>query len=373
MDATSRIERDIRRFKEIVRGRIRKDLGRYMSSGELIGRKGKDMVSIPLPQIQLPRFRYGDNQGGVGSGPGEEGDALGEGEGDGDGTGKAGEKPGQHILEVEIGIDELAAILGEELALPNIQPKGDANVVASKDRYNKVAPQGPDSLRHMKRTYKRALQRQIASGSFDGANPSVIPIKADMRYRSWSEELKPERNAAVIYMMDVSGSMGARQKEIVRMEAFWIDTWLQSQYDGVETRFIIHDAAAREVDRETFFHTRESGGTLISTAYTLAQKIIDADYPSSEWNIYPFHFSDGDNWSGNDTRACLALLREQMLPKVNVFCYGQVDSEYGSGQFHQDLQSEFGGDEPDERVILSQIPDKDGIMDSIKTFLGTGR
>ena len=373
MSATTRIERDIRRFKQIVRGRIRRDLKKYMSSGELIGRQGKDYVSIPLPQIQLPRFKFGNNQGGVGSGEGDEGDPLGQGQdGEGDGTGKAGEAPGQHILEVEVSIDELAEIMGEELELPRIEPKGEANVVATKDRYNKVAPQGPDSLRHMKRTYKRALQRQIASGTWDPRNPSVVPVRSDMRYRSWTEDQRPERNAVIVYMMDVSGSMGAAQKEIVRMEAFWIDTWLQSQYDGVETRFIIHDATAREVDRETFFHTRESGGTLISTAYTLCQQILDADYPASEWNTYAFHFSDGDNWSGSDTRTCMTLLKEQMLPRVNAFCYGQVESEYGSGQFLKDLKSEFGGDEPDERVILSQIEGKDGVMDSIKTFLGKG-
>ena len=371
---TTKIERDVRRFRKIVRGKIRDDLRKYMSSGELIGRKGKEYVSIPLPQISLPRFRYGDNEGGVGSGDGEEGDALGKGkDGEGDGAGKAGEAPGQHILEVDISIAELAQIMGEELELPRIEPKGERNIVAKKDRYNRIAPQGPDSLRHFRRTYKQALQRQIAAGSYNPKDPAIIPIRKDMRYRSWTEDKRPERNAVIIYMMDVSGSMGAEQKEIVRMEAFWIDTWLQSQYDGLETRFIIHDATAREVDRETFFHTRESGGTLISTAYKLCQQMIDTDYPSSEWNIYPFHFSDGDNWSGSDTRECMALLKERMLPDVNAFCYGQVESEYGSGQFYKDLQGAFGGDSADERVILSRIENKDAVMDSIKTFLGKGR
>ena len=77
----------------------------------------------------------------------------------------------------------------------------------------------------------------------------------------------PEANAVVIYMMDVSGSMTDEQKQIVRTEAFWIDTWLKSQYGGLEMRYIIHDAAAKEVDEETFYHTRESGGTRISSAY----------------------------------------------------------------------------------------------------------
>ena len=136
-------------------------------------------------------------------------------------------------------------------------------------------------------------------------------------------------------MMDVSGSMGDEQKEIVRIESFWIDTWLRHQYKGLETRYIIHDAVAREVDRDTFFHTRESGGTMISSAYKLCQEIIDADYPPGGWNIYPFHFSDGDNWSADDTRLCIELLKNDILPGVNLFAYGQVESPYGSRPVHQ--------------------------------------
>ena len=142
-------------------------------------------------------------------------------------------------------------------------------------------------------------------------------------------------------MMDVSGSMGDEQKEIVRIESFWIDTWLTKQYKGLETRFIIHDAVAREVDRDTFFHTRESGGTMISSAYKLCAQIIDDDYPPDEWNIYPFHFSDGDNWSMDDTLACVELLKKKLLPRVNMFAYGQVESPYGSGQFIKDLREHF--------------------------------
>ena len=365
----SKIEGDVRRFRDIVRGRIRRDLKKYMSNGEMIGRKGKDFVSIPLPQIQLPRFRFGDNEGGVGAGEGDEGDSVGE-PGDGEGSGQAGQGAGQHILEVDITIAELAEIMGEELELPRIEPKGEKNIVAKKDKYNRIAPVGPDSLKHFRRTYKRALQRQISAGTYDPDNPMVTPVRSDARYRSWREDNKPERNAVIVYMMDVSGSMGDAQKEIVRMEAFWIDTWLSSQYDGLETRFIIHDAQAREVDRDTFFSTRESGGTLISSAYKLCMKLIEESYPHQEWNIYPFHFSDGDNWSGADTRECMRLLTEDMLPRVNAFCYGQVESEYGSGQFINDLKKSFP---EDERVILSRIENREAVMESIKTFLGKGR
>ena len=158
---------------------------------------------------------------------------------------------------------------------------------------------------------------------------------------------------------------------MVRMESFWMDTWLRSQYKGIEARYIIHDAMAKEVDRDTFFHTRESGGTMISSAYKLCWKIIEEDYPPSQWNIYPFHFSDGDNWSADDTNQCISLLKNNILPAVNVFCYGQVESPYGSGQFIKDLREAFPEDD-DDLVLTSEIKDKEAIYSSIRDFLGQG-
>lgn len=367
-----RIDQDHGRFKQIVRGRIRKNLRQYISQGELIGKQGKDVVSIPIPQIDIPKLRYGDKQrGGVGQGDGDEGDPLGGEQDQGqDGQGQAGKDPGQHVLEVDVTLDELAEILGEELALPNIENRGKSKIVDQKDRYVGIRRVGPNSLRHFKRSYKAALRRQIAMGTYNPKMPVVIPTRDDMRYRSWKTEEEPVANAVILYMMDVSGSMGDEQKEIVRIESFWIDAWLQRQYKGVETRFIIHDAVAREVDRETFFRTRESGGTMISSAYKLAAQMIDQDYPPSEWNIYPFHFSDGDNWSVDDTLLCIELMRKKLLPASNVFCYGQVESPYGSGQFIKDLREHL---KEDERLITSEIRDRDAIVGSIRDFLSKGK
>jgi len=229
---------------------------------------------------------------------------------------------------------------------------------------------GPESLKHFKRTYREALKRQIASGVYNPDSPIIVPVREDKRFRSWKTQEKYESNAVIIYMMDVSGSMGEEQKDIVRKESFWIDAWLTTQYKGIETRFIIHDAKAKEVDRETFFHTRESGGTMISSAYKLCAEIIAKDYPVDEWNIYPFHFSDGDNWSIDDTKICLELLSNKLIPASNMFGYGQVDSPYGSGQFIKDLHSRLADE---EKLVTSEIPNRDGIMNSIKTFLGKGR
>jgi uncharacterized sporulation protein YeaH/YhbH (DUF444 family) len=152
-------------------------------------------------------------------------------------------------------------------------------------------------------------------------------------------------------------------------EAFWIDLWILRFYQDVETRFIIHDASAREVDRDTFFRTRESGGTLISSAYKLAIDIIERDFPVADWNIYPFHFSGGDNWSQSDTRLCVQMLRGKLIPWSNQFSYAQVDSQYGSGQFLKDLAASFPGD---DKVALSRVPNRDGILESIRQLLGRG-
>jgi uncharacterized sporulation protein YeaH/YhbH (DUF444 family) len=190
-----------------------------------------------------------------------------------------------------------------------------------------------------------------------------------MRYRAWDPKTIPESNACIIYMMDVSGSMGDEQKEIVRIEAFWIDTWLRHQYKNIDVSYIVHDAVAHVVDQHTFFHLRESGGTKISSAYELCLKQIAERFRPEDWNIYPFHYSDGDNWSARDTERCISILRDEILPRVNQFCYGQVKSAYGSGQFKKDLDQASGDD---SRVISCEILDREGILPAIKTFLGKG-
>ena len=366
-----KIHQDHGRFKQIVRGKIKANLRKYVQKGEMLGKRGKDTISIPIPFIDIPHFKYGHReQGGVGQGEGEVGQQLAPGAvqpGDGH---QAGQGEGEHALEVDVSLEELAAILGEELQLPNIERKGKEQVVAQKIKYTGVNTTGPESLRHFKRTYKQALRRQIALGTYDPARPIIVPTREDRRYRSYRLQHLPETNAVIIYMMDVSGSMGDEQKEIVRIESFWLDTWLRHQYRGLECRYLIHDAVAREVDRDTFFHTRESGGTMISSAYKLCKEIIEADYPSSSWNIYPFHFSDGDNWSADDTRHCVEMLKTDILPHVNQFAYGQVESPYGSGQFIKDLREAVG---ELENVALSEIADKDAIYQSIKDFLGRGK
>jgi len=362
-----KIDKDHQRFRQIVKGKIRHDLRKFLTRGELIGKEGKHLISIPVRGIETPHFRYGDNNdGGVGAGKGQVGDPI-----DGDGeAGPGGTQPGNHILEVEVTLDELADILAEELKLPRIMPKGKHSITSERDKYSGIRLAGPESLRHFKRTYRAALKRLLMSGSYNPSNPVIIPIRGDKRYRSWKTVLKPQSNAVIAYMMDVSGSMGDEQKELVRLEAFWIDAWLRRNYEGIESRYIVHDVRAHEVDRDTFYRIREDGGTKISSAFRLARDLLKQHYSGEEWNIYLFHFSDGDNSSETDSRECCKLLRNELLPQINMFGYCQVASAYGSGNFinviHEHLDEE-------EKVVTSRVNTKDDIYDSLKTFFAAGK
>jgi hypothetical protein len=367
----AKIEQDQRRFRQIVRGRVRENLRKYMSNGDLIGRQAGKPVSIPVPHIQIPRFRFGRRQtGGVGQGDGDKGTPIGfdpDQSGAGD---EAGNLPGEHIMEVEVSLEELAELLGEELELPNIEPRGQETIESRVDRYTGIRQVGPESLRHFKRTYRQALKRQIALGSYCFREPCVVPVREDKRYRSWKSRYEPDSNAVIIYIMDVSGSMHSEKKELVRLTAFWIDTWLRSQYQKVEVRYIVHDAQAQEVDQHAFYQTRQSGGTAISSAYRLCRRILREDYHPADWNIYPFQFSDGDNWE-DDNAACAQLLADDILPSVNLFCYGEVGGSRRSSRFLKAL----GGLELEDEALLvtTRIEEKDGIYGAIKDFLGKGR
>jgi hypothetical protein len=355
-----RIESDVHRFRQIVRGRVREELKKHLGRTELFGKQGGHVVSIPVPHLELPRFVHDTGGKGVGQGEGQAEE----------GGGQAGDQPGAHILEAEFSVEELASMLGEALELPRIEPKGTDELMSPSGRYTGISTAGPGSLRHFKRSYRQALRRLIVSGTYDPSNPKVSLQRADRRYRAWKARPLPRSNAAIVYVMDVSGSMGDEQKEIVRTESFWIDAWIRSHYQGVRTVYVVHDAAAKEVDRETFFTLRESGGTVISSAYELVQRIIEERFPVADWNLYLFHFTDGENYSRQDSDKSADMLAEKLLPAVNLFGYGQVEALGTRGDFIDVLRARFAGN---ERVALSRIPDRDAIVVSIKAFLGRGR
>ncbi|MCK5687443.1 DUF444 family protein [bacterium] len=366
-------ERERKRLKEKIKDHVKDNLERYIVDQSFIGRKGKKLYKIPLKGLRVPKFVHDwEKGGGVGQGEGD-----GEGEGKpvpGDGKDGAGNKPGQHSLEAEFTAEELAKILAEKLELPNIEERGKKKIVNEHIRFNDLRRVGPEATVDIRRTVKNSILRNIAEGNYDPEKDEYPPIdikREDKRHRIWEKVFEKKAAAVIVLMMDVSGSMGDTQKDIVKTEMFWIETFLHSQYDGLEVVYIVHDTEAREVDRDSFYRIRESGGTNISSAYNLAAKIIEERYPVHEWNIYPFHFSDGDNWN-SDNSVATELLTGKILPVSNMFCYGQVESRYGSGEFKKILENGFK-DQLGEKLIISVIKNKKGILKSIKEFLGKGK
>jgi uncharacterized sporulation protein YeaH/YhbH (DUF444 family) len=341
-----------------------------MSKDELIGKEGKNIISIPLPQIRIPRFRFSTKQyEGVGSGQGEVGDTFEDQEGQGVVPG-AGREPGIHILEVDVTLEELAKILEEELQLPRIKPKGKDILEAEAGRYVSITRVGPESLRHFKRTFRESLKRLISMQLYNYDDPVIIPVREDKRYRARKSKLVRQNAAVIFFMMDVSGSMGDEQKEIVRLVAFWIDLWLRYHYRRINIHYIVHDVVATEIDQQTFYRIRESGGTKISSALELLNKIIKEKYPIEDWNIYAFHFSDGDNWGPEDNKYCFELLKNEILPVLNLFGYGQVKSSYGQGSFLEEMEEELS---QVENLVTCEIHSKDEVLNAIKKFLGKGK
>jgi len=347
------IERDCDRFRQIIRSRIKENLKKYMSQDgiDVYGKEGRHKITVPIPHISLPKFVYGRKGGGIG-----------QGDGPSDG---AGNDPYENPLEVDVSLEEIAELLSEELELPNIEPKGKSEITVDSNKYRSIRTTGPESLRHFKRTYRQALKRQIISGDFDFKDPIIIPVKEDKRYRASKPITIPHNQAVIIYMMDVSGSMGPQQKELSRLTSFWIDLWLRSQYHDIKSRYIIHNYTAKEVDQDTFYHTMEGGGTRIASAYEKARDIIKKDYNPADWNIYTFQYSDGDDWGGgSSTQACNIIA--DLLDGINQVAYCQVREE---GDFKSVIEKRF----PNEsKVVVTTAFEKDQILDAIKMFFTKG-
>jgi hypothetical protein len=154
--------------------------------------------------------------------------------------------------------------------------------------------------------------------------PYLDPI--DLRFRSRVKVPVPTTKAVMFCLMDVSGSMDEARKELSKRFFILLYLFLTRHYDKIDLVFIRHHTQAQEVDEENFFHARETGGTVVSSALVLMDEIIKARYSPTEWNIYGAQASDGDNWH-HDSGRCRELLTEKLLPVCRYFAYVQVAEE----------------------------------------------
>lgn len=317
---------DQMRHQEKVKEAIRQNLPDLVSEESIIMSDGQQVVKIPIRSMEEYRLRYNyrkSQQVGQGNGESEVGDVIGRESskrqaGPGKGQG-AGDQAGIDYYEAEVSVEELESILFSELELPFMEDKETHEMTIEKIQFNDVRKKGLIGNIDKKRTLLQAIKRQAISGQKKEIRFSVD----DLRFKTWDEVTVPHSNAVVIAMMDTSGSMGVFEKYITRSFFFWMVRFLRTRYENVEIVFIAHHTEAKEVDEELFFNKGESGGTICSSAYRKALEIIHSRYPTDRYNIYPFHFSDGDNLTSDNER-CIQLVQE-LIDCSNMFGYGEVN------------------------------------------------
>lgn len=318
-----RIEEDHADFRDVVSGRIRKALKKFIKSGQLVRKRGKNgKISITIPKIDIPHIVYGDSDEGIGRGEGKEGDVIGRDPKSGKGKG-AGEGESEGII-INLSLEDVLKFLKDELQLPNLKKKPNEIYDEVKIKYNNISVIGPESLRHNRRTLKQTMKRQAAEGTLNDRqfvpglkDPITIlkPIKEDKRYRQFKEIKIPSSNALIVFARDGSGSMDATKCEIVSDMAWWIDVWIRQFYNRVERLYVWHDSAAMEVDEEKFYKYRFGGGTTCSSALKFILKQLENRFPPQKWNIYVFYFTDGENW-GDDNQTFVKILEEEFTPDI---------------------------------------------------------
>ena len=169
------------------------------------------------------------------------------------------------------------------------------------------------------------------------AKVNAVPFidEFDIRYNNRVKEPVPSTQAVMFCIMDVSGSMNEERKDIAKRFFILLYLFLERNYESIDVVFIRHHTTAKEVDEEEFFYSRETGGTVVSSALELMHEIIEERYPTSQWNIYAAQASDGDNWEG-DSPACSAILINKIMPCLQYYAYVEI-----TAYEHQSLWYEY--------------------------------
>lgn len=364
-------ERFLRRYKDQIRGAVRRAIdGRGIRDLE----RGED-IHIPKKDISEPVFHHG--QGGQRDmvHPGNQdyvaGDRIkrpkGGGAGGGSGQGQASDSgEGEDDFVFSLSKEEFMQVFFEDLALPHLIRTQLAETPEWKSHRAGFTNDGTPSNLHIVRSMRGALGRRIALGNDSrrelrrleeelaelqaqpeprptdllaeqalvnlqtriaelrariGHIPFLDPI--DLRFRSRVKTPVPTAKAVMFCLMDVSGSMDESRKELSKRFFILLYLFLTRHYEKIDIVFIRHHTQAQEVDEQGFFHSTETGGTVVSSALVLMEEIIRARYPSDQWNIYGAQASDGDNWH-HDSGRCREILQNKILPLCRYYAYVQV-------------------------------------------------
>ena len=376
-------ERFLRRYKDQVKEAVKRAIdGRGIRDIE----RGEE-IHIPKKDLSEPVFGHGTGGTREMVHPGNreyvQGDRIerpkGGGGGQGSGKGQASDSgEGEDDFSFALSKEEFMQIFFEDLALPNLTRTQLAETPEWKSQRAGFSSDGTANNLHVVRSLRGAIGRRIAIGASARAElkrledrlelltqradepgvpaeiaqteaalvvlrarlkriPYLDPI--DLRYRSRVRVPVPTSKAVMFCLMDVSGSMDEQRKELSKRFFILLYLFLTRHYDKIDIVFIRHHTQAQEVDEEAFFHARETGGTVVSSALVLMDEVIQARYNPSEWNIYGAQASDGDNWH-HDSGRCRELLAEKILPMCRYYAYVQVaDEEQNLWEEYSQLQA----------------------------------
>lgn len=369
------------RFLDRARKQIRKAVDDAIKNRKISNTEGGEKIKIPSDGLSEPRF-MGDIKKGIRDRvmPGNKdfmpGDKIKRPQGQGQGSREASEDgEGEDSFQFTLTRDEFLDIFFEGMALPDFIKKSIREEVTHEYQRAGYKKQGSPSNLNLKLTMRNSLARRLClhrprdediedvedqiTALRKKKTPSqkeqknlgallenlekmkrkrkVVPYidPLDVRYSSFTQEEKPNTHAVMFCLMDVSGSMGEIHKELAKRFFMLLHLFLTRQYNKVDVIFIRHTHLASEVNEETFFHSRETGGTIVSTALEVMQKIIKDRYPPDDWNIYAAQASDGDNLNSDNAR-CKQLLTQELLPKCQYFAYVEVWDSHEAEMFPDD-------------------------------------
>ena len=354
-------QRFLRRYRDQIKQSVAENL-----RGRTITEDGKgEKISIPARDISEPVFRHGPGGKVTHVVPGNEEFTRGDkiprppGGGGGSGAGQASnEGEGLDEFVFQINQQEFLDALFDEMELPNLTKRQLSGLEEFKRVKGGFASDGAPSnlsvVRSMrsatarrialgasKRTALRELEKELAELADNAENRprrqaieeqiqdlrerlAKIPFidDVDIRYHRHINEPIPHSKAVMFCLMDVSGSMDQNTKDLAKRFYILLYLFLSRNYDKTEVVFIRHHTSAKEVDEEEFFNSRETGGTVVSSALELMKTIVEARFPSNEWNIYGAQASDGDNWP-DDAARCTGIINE-LLPLCQYYAYVEI-------------------------------------------------
>ncbi len=377
--------KDAARHRQKIRESIQKNIADIVSDASIITRKKGQIVKVPIRGLKTYHFihkRESSGGTGVGQGEGKQGDIIGRQPTPDRRPGQPGDQPGIDFLETEIDIDELIEMMLKDLGLPNLKKKAVTETEIPKGwKFRSIEKTGITAHLDKKRTLKEAVKRTSAfvgelmrktgkpeeecrkalsrakgdllsaekmlrrEGPVEETESFVPLFDEDLRYRTLERDVEYESNAVVLAMMDVSGSMGTMKKYLARSFFFWLVEFLRQTYNKVQIRFIAHTTEAKLVDEHEFFHKGESGGTFCHSAYDMAIHLVETEYNPTRWNIYPFHFSDGEDF---DPAKTAASAKKLLHLDVSMLGYGEIQADpYNTSVLMSTFEKELGLEKQD--------------------------